>query len=345
MVDSEILIPVVIILALLFTYTNGFQDGSSVAASGIASLSMSPRQAVSLVAVFEFIGAIAGGTAVATTIQSIAHWPSQGVLLPVLMSALVAAISWNFVTRSLGIPSSSTHALVGGILGAVAAAGGVNLINWGEMNQLWNATGVSRVICSLMLSPPSGFVAGYLFLNLFTFLLRRATMKANSWVQRSQWLAVSALAFGHGSNDPAKSMGLIILALTSAGVTNLGGVPFYIKLVTGIAMVLGVISFAQLIVKRVGTGIYKLRPLHALCSELASASILTGASLTGGPVSASQVIASSIMGVGAGARFRGVQWLVAKDMLLAWLLTIPCSGLLAALIHAVLLSHLSPVVK
>lgn len=341
-VDSEILIPVVIILALLFTYTNGFQDGSTVAASGIASLSMSPKQAVLLVAACEFLGAIAGGTAVATTIQSIAHWPSAGILMPVLMSGLVSAIAWNFITRSLGIPSSSTHALVGGIIGAVLAACGSSSIVWGHLNQIWNATGVQRVVCSLLLSPPAGFIAGYLFLNLFTILLRRATMKANVWVQRSQWLAVSALAFGHGSNDPAKSMGLIILALSSAGVSHLSNGTFYIKIVTGVAMVLGVVSFAQLIVKRVGTGIYKLRPLHALCSELASACILTTASMTGGPVSASQVIASSIMGVGAGARFRGVQWLVAKDMLLAWLLTIPCSGLLAALVYVALLSHLIP---
>jgi PiT family inorganic phosphate transporter len=335
--NVDVLVPAVIILALVFTYTNGFQDGSSVAASGIASLSMSPRQAILLVSIFEFVGAIAGGTAVAHSIQAIAAWPNSLSLLPVLASGLTAAISWNFLTRFLGIPSSSTHALVGGILGAVCSAGAADSIIWGEPNQLWNATGVAKVVCSLLLSPLTGFLAGYVFLIGSTFLLRQATMKVNPLIQKSQWLAVSALAFGHGANDPAKSMGVIILALGAGGVTHLSIVPVYIKVITGVAMVLGVVSFAHTIVKRVGTGIYKLRPLHALCSEMASAVVVVSNSLTGGPVSASQVVASSIMGVGAGARFKGVQWLVAKDMLLAWLLTIPCSALLAALLHVLLL--------
>lgn len=341
LLNADVLVPAVIILALVFTYTNGFQDGSSVAASGIASLSMSPRQAILLVAFFEFLGAIAGGTAVAHTIRSIAAWPHNGSLLPVLMSALVAAISWNYLTRFFGIPSSSTHALVGGIVGALCSAGGAGSIIWGEPHQLWNATGVSKVICSLLLSPLVGFVSGYLFLSMLTFLLRRATMKVRPIIQKSQWLAVSVLAFGHGANDPAKSVGVIVLALSAGGVAYLTVVPFYIKVLTGIAMVLGVVSFAHAIVRRVGTGIYKLRPLHALCAEMSSAAVVFGNSLLGGPVSASQVIASSIMGVGAGARFKGVQWLVAKDMLLAWLLTIPCSALLAAGLHSLFLQRFS----
>lgn len=340
MLDLSIAVPAVIILSLLFTYTNGFQDGSTVAASGIASLAMSPRAAVLLVAAFEFLGAIAGGTAVAHTIQAIALWPTGVAILPILMSALVAAIAWNYVTRFLGIPSSSSHALVGGILGGLFASGGSQLIAWGHVNFLWNATGVTKIFASLLLSPLVGFAAGFVLLRLFTVLLSRATMKANEFVQRAQWLAVPALAFGHGSNDPAKSMAVIILALNAAGTEQILAVPVSIKIVTGMAMVLGVVSFAHTIVKRVGTGIYKLRPLHALTSELASAAVVIGNSATGGPVSASQVIASSIMGVGAGARFRGVQWLVAKDMLVAWALTIPCSAFLSAVLYAALFSRL-----
>lgn len=340
MADPTILIPAVIILALLFTYTNGFQDGSTVAASGIASLALSPRRAVLLVALCEFIGAIAGGTAVAKTIQSVAVWPDGANLLAILMSSLIAAILWNFLTRCLGIPSSSTHALVGGILGALFSSGSGDTIFWGQTNQLWNATGVSKVVCSLFLSPVTGFLAGYFFLHVLTTALRQATMKINPWVQRAQVFTVAALAFGHGANDPAKSMGVIMVALSAGGLGDVSTVPLYIRALTGLAMVLGVLSFAHSIVKQVGTGIYKLRPLHALSAELASSAVVLTNSLSGGPVSASQVIASSIMGVGAGARFKGVQWLVAKDMLVAWLLTIPCAGIIAACLHCLLISHI-----
>ncbi|MBY0358672.1 MAG: inorganic phosphate transporter [Candidatus Obscuribacterales bacterium] len=322
------LVVLVIGLCLVFTFTNGLQDGSSVTAGIIASRALSPARTVLMVAAAEFLGAMFGGSAVANTIGSITSWPKDKTILPVLAAGILAAILWNFLTKVLRFPSSSTHALVGGILGALFAAGGTKYIVWGHF-AFEDSSGIAKVILSLFASPLLGFVFGYLLLHLATFLLLRATQKINVWLKWGQCLSVSLLAFGHGANDPQKTMGIILLALNASGFYQGQEIPFWVRLACGMSIVLGVFSLAPGIVKRVGTGIYRIRTLHGFILEAASGLIVLFSSVTGCPVATSQVVASTVIGVGSGERFKDVRWLVAKDILISWLLTIPCSAIFA----------------
>lgn len=331
---QEVILVAVILLALTFTYTNGFQDGSSVAASAIGSRALNPFQAIALVCVFEFLGAIFGGSLVANSIQAVTSWPVGPSLVSILAAGLLAAVIWNYITRLLRFPSSSTHALVGGILGAVyAASGDFKYIVWGTPGNIVHATGVCKVVMALFVSPLVGFAVGYLLLGIANFCLRNATTRVNKPIKELQWLTLAILAFGHGANDTQKAMGVIVLALQALGHTSHFEIPLWTRVATGTAMVLGVAALVPGIVRRVGTGIYKLRPIHGLATQISASLILVTASLTGGPASATQVISSAVMGVGTADRIKGVRWLVAKDMLIAWFLTIPCSAFVATVLY------------
>ncbi|MBX3076326.1 inorganic phosphate transporter [Candidatus Obscuribacterales bacterium] len=336
-----LMVALVVALGLCFTYTNGFQDGSSVAAGAIASRAFTRPQAVLLVATFEFLGAMLGGSAVAGTISGITNWPADPSLLPVLASALAGAILWNLITKVLGVPSSSTHALVGGVLGAVlAGAGDFRYIIWGSPGLIVNSHGFWRIIMSLVISPIFGFAVGYAVLLFAVAILRRANAELNETLKRWQFVAVPMLAFGHGANDSQKTMGIIALSLYAAGLGLKHEVPLWVRLITAVALTLGVVSLVPRIVRRVG-GIYKLRPLHGLVVEGSSALIVLGASATGGPLAASQVIASTVIGAGTAERKKGVHWIIAREMVRAWFLTIPCSATLAWILFSLLFVHLN----
>jgi len=331
--QTSILLVLVIGLSVVYTYTNGFQDGSSVAASAISCRALSRMQAVTLVTVFEILGALFGGSAVANTIGAITSWPAHPSLLPVLAIGLFSAIAWNYATKLMKVPSSSTHALVGGIVGAVVAGGrGFRYVVWGTPDHIMHANGVWKVVLSLFLSPLIGFVAGYFCIVLAVFLLLKATTRINEPLKKCQWVTVAALAFGHGANDTQKAMGVIVLGLNAAGVAHSSEIPLWVRILVGTAMGCGIVSLVPGIVKRVGN-IYRMRPIHGLVTEFASAVVVLAGSATGGPVSASQVIASTVMGVGTAQRRKGVHWLIARDMLMAWFLTIPCAGALAAFLY------------
>jgi len=341
-VPLEILFILVLAICLTYTYTNGFQDGSSVSASAIGSRALTPLQTVSLVATFELGGALFGGSSVASTVHSITSWPDRPDLLPVLASGLSGAVLWNFITRQLRFPSSSTHALIGGLLGALfAASGNDRYIVWGDPDSVLHSTAVWRVAFGLFLSPLIGFTAGCALTKIGTSCLSRASTRVNRTLCRAQWLSTAVLAFGHGANDTQKAMGVMLIALRAVGMNAGQGVPLWIRLVVGATMVGGVASLATGIVRRVGSGIYKLRPLHGLVTQVGSAAILVGASLTGAPVSATQVISSCVMGAGFAERRKGVHWLVAKDMLMSWFFTIPCAALLSWTLHVTALHWLS----
>ena len=328
-----------LILGCLFAYTNGFQDGSSVAASPIACRSMRRFVAVALTATFEFGGALFGGSKVASSISQITNYPRNGTFLVVLVCALTGAITWNFVTRVLRVPSSSTHALVGGLIGAIfASTGNFQYIVFGDFNWLLHPTGVCKVIAALFISPLIGFLAGYLTLHLVTIIFASATSRLNRTLKRAQWLVLPVLAFGHGANDTQKVMGLVVMALSTQTFGQSladGEIPLWVRVTVGVFMALGVVAMAPGLVKRVGAGIYKQRPVHGFVTELASSVVVLTGSLSGGPVSASQVIASTVMGVGFAQRRKGVHWLVAKDMLMAWFLTIPSAGFTAFLVYKI----------
>jgi inorganic phosphate transporter, PiT family len=255
---TAVVLAVVILLALFFVYSNGFQDGSSVAATAISCRALSPLQAIALVATFEFLGAMLGGSSVAATIQSITNLPIRPNMLPLLASGLLAAVIWNVFTRILRLPSSSTHALIGGMVGGVIAGSGTTkYVVWGQFGDIVNATGVARVAVSLFLSPVIGFLFGYACLRLIYALLIRASTRVNRRLKELQWLTVACLAFGHGANDTQKAMGILILSLQAVGLWHENYIPWWIRVAVGLAMALGIVSLAPGIVKRVGSGIYK----------------------------------------------------------------------------------------
>jgi PiT family inorganic phosphate transporter len=345
-VDPHAFLISVILISCVFTYTNGFQDGSSVAATAIATKAIPPYATIFIVALFEFMGAYFGGSAVAQAIRSITSYPDRASILPVLASGLTAAIFWNYFTRAVKIPSSSTHALIGGILGAVITEShGAQYITWGTIDHVIQATGLWKVIFSLFLSPLIGFGAGYLLLLIMIALLIRANRKIEKVINILQLFVTSALAFGHGANDTQKAMGLIVLALNAVDPSQSTEIPNWVRILSGSAMAFGVISFAPGIVKRIGQGIFKVTSLHALTAQAASAIVVLYGSASGGPISASQVIASSVIGVGAAQRGKGVHWLVARDMLAAWFFTIPGAAIMAFLIHSVFFHWLELLIK
>ncbi|MBZ0188616.1 MAG: inorganic phosphate transporter, partial [Candidatus Obscuribacterales bacterium] len=259
----------------------------------------------------------------------------------VLASGLTAAIVWNFTMRRFGVPSSSTHAFVGGIIGAViAGCGSTTYLIFGSPGMLYNSTGIWKVLLSLFLSPVVGFLLSFLALLICSKLLVNASSSLNEPLKRMQWLAVPLLAFGHGANDTQKVMGIIVLAICAAGYDAGGDIPFWVRLSTASAMSAGVATLAPGIVKRVSS-IYRQRPLHGLVTESTSALIVCFASLTGGPLAASQVIASTVIGAGTAERLKGVHWNATRDMIRTWLLTIPCSALSAWLLYELIFVHLN----
>ena len=325
-----------VIVVVLFDYTNGFHDASNIVATVIASRAMTPVQAVALVAFFEFLGPLLGGTAVADTIggfvdlQQLAG--TQSVLL--VLCGVLGAICWNLMTWWLGIPSSSSHALVGGLVGVVTIAAGPDHVVWG-FRELANGrvTGVTKILLALLLSPLIGFILGYAVHVLMRFLLRSARPTVNRRLRRVQFLTAAGLAFAHGANDAQKSMGVITMLLLTGGFLPRFDVPLWVVLLCATAITLGILSGGWRIVRTVGFGIYKLRPLHAVDAQLAAGSVVLFSAWLGAPVSTTHVVSSSIMGIGASERVHAVRWGKAKEILAAWIVTFPAAATLAVLLY------------
>jgi PiT family inorganic phosphate transporter len=332
-----ILTIVAVAIVLFFDYTNGFHDAANIVATIIASRAMTPAQAVIIVGTFEFLGPLLGGTAVANTIgKFITLSDVQALLsLAILISGLVGAIVWNLATWYFGIPSSSSHALVGGLIGAVCVSAGIDHVVWGfsELMQ-GRLTGITKVLASLILSPLLGFWAGFLILRLFKFALTAATPAANKGLRYAQFVTSAGLAFSHGANDAQKSMGMLTLALLLGGFIDEFVVPFWVMLSCAAAITLGILSGGWRIVRTLGFSIYRVRPVHALSSQLTSALIIMSASVLGAPVSTTHVVATSIMGIGAAERPKSVRWKKAKDIGITWLITIPGSAIVAIITFA-----------
>ncbi|MCJ7640492.1 MAG: inorganic phosphate transporter [Desulfobacterales bacterium] len=319
---------VVVALALFFGYTNGFHDAANVVATIIATGAMSPRMALGMAALGEFIGPFLFGTAVAQTIEKsiidIAAFDVRVLELSIslIIAALIGAIGWNLITWFRGLPSSSSHALVGGLVGAVWVAYGPDKIIW---------RGLLYVILVLFLSPILGFIFGALFLRITFYLSRNATPKATYFFNRMQILSSIALSLSHGANDAQKPMGVIMMSLVVLGFSPSLHIPFWVIISCATVIALGTASGGWRIIKTVGSKIYRLRSVHAFCAQTSSASVILAASLMGGPVSTTHVVSSSIMGVGAEQRMSAVRWGVAKNIMLAWLITIPASAGMAGL--------------
>jgi PiT family inorganic phosphate transporter len=332
----SILVIVAVITVLLFDYTNGFHDAANIIATVIASRAMTPAQAVMIVATFEFLGPLLGGTAVANTIGGFVKLDDLPRLtaLTVVLSGLLGAIGWNLITWWRGIPSSSSHALVGGLIGAVLAAAGIDHVAWG-FSELMNGhvTGVTKVLLALILSPLFGFWVGFALHRFTNYLLRGARPSLNRHLRHGQFVTAAGLAFAHGANDGQKSMGILTLVLLLGGFIDRFHVPFWVTLACSVALTLGILSGGWRIVRTLGFSIYKVRPLHALNSHLTSASVVLGASLLGAPVSTTHVVTTSIMGIGASERPRAVRWAKAKEIATTWGVTIPGAAIVALLVY------------
>ncbi len=328
-----------VVIVLLFDYTNGFHDAANIIATVIASRAMTPVKAVIIVGTFEFLGPLLGGTAVANTIGKFVDLGGLPTILSltVLVSGLGGAIVWNLFTWWKGIPSSSSHALVGGLIGAIVLAVGGQHVVWG-FSELANGhfTGVTKVLLALVLSPIIGFGVGYFIHTVASFALRAARPRVNRNLRLGQYLTAATLAFSHGANDAQKSMGMLTLILLLGGFIPTFEVPFWVMLSCAAALTLGILSGGWRIVRTLGFAIYKVRPLHALNSQLTSAGVILTASLVGAPVSTTHVVATSILGIGASERPRSVRWGKAREIVTTWLVTIPAAALTGAIIYALI---------
>jgi PiT family inorganic phosphate transporter len=326
-VGAELVLAVT--LAAAFALTNGFHDASNAIATLVATRGATPGQAVALSAVFNMAGAVLLGTAVANTIATIVELPADQTVA-VVGSALAGATTWNLVTWWKGLPSSSGHALVGGLVGAALAEGGTGAVLWGGFEG-WHPVGVVGALVALVVSPVLGLALGYLLLRVLHRWSRRWTVAMRGPTVGAGWLASAGLSFSHGANDAQKAMGVIAALLLAAGVTDELTVPLWAKVVTGLALTVGTAAGGWRIVRTIGRRIFPLSPLDSLASQVASTAVIYTASVVGAPVSTTQVVASSVVGTGGGRRRWGhVRWEVVREMLVAWVTTIPAAGLLAA---------------
>ncbi len=310
-----------LILALAFDFLNGFHDSSNIVATVISSRALRPRVALILAAIAEFSGPFLFGVAVAKTIgEDLLHGEVLGI--QVIIAALIAAVLWNLLTWYLGIPSSSSHALVGGMLGAGILEHGLGVVQ---------IPGLVKILLALLLSPPLGLLAGFLVMRLTLWLVRGASPKVNSVFRRLQVITLISLGLSHGTNDAQKTMGIITLGLVSLGYLETFQVPLWVITISAGAIALGTSLGGWRLIRTLGGRIFRIRPIHGLTSQVAGAAVILGAALVGGPVSTTQVLSSTIMGAGAAERLSKVRWMILRDMAVAWALTIPATAGVAAL--------------
>jgi PiT family inorganic phosphate transporter len=319
---------VAIVLATVFAGTNGLHDASNAIATLVATRAARPRQAILLAAAFNLLGPFLVGSAVADTIGGIVT-VSPSAVAEVIGCGLAAAVTWNLATWRLGLPSSSGHALVGGFVGAGLVEGGADAIRWGGLEH-GHPVGVVGTLIALAISPPLGALGAFLLIRLLRALARHATRRWNAPVNAGQWGMSAALAFSHGANDAQKSVGVIAALLLADGRIDSLSSPGWAKLLCALALTTGTALGGWRIIRTVGRRIYRIEPIDGLSSQTASAAVIFGASLAGAPASTTQVVASSVVGVGAGrARWRHVHWAIVRHMALAWVITIPATAALA----------------
>lgn len=317
-------IGLVIVLALAFDFINGFHDTANAIATCIATRSLSPRTAIIMSAFLNFVGAMVS-TGVAKTIGGEIVTSPQMVDSTVLIAALFAAIVWNLFTWKIGMPSSSSHALIGGVLGAVTISYGTGAIN---------GNGVFMIVAGLIGSPVIAMFSGYVIMTLLFILFRNVgRSKVNYISLHIQSLSAAVMAFSHGSNDAQKCMGIITLALLSGGYIGELEVPFLVKIACAFAMCAGTSVGGWRIIRTVGNKIFRLEPVNGLAADINSALTIFTATFLHLPVSTTHVVTGSIMGVGWAKRFRAVHWNVAYSMVGAWVMTIPSTAAVGALVY------------
>ncbi len=313
---------VVLVLAVVFDYINGFHDTANAIATSVATRALRPQHAILMAAAFNFIGAFAG-TAVAKTVGA-GLVNEATTSQAIVVAALLGAIAWNLLTWRLGIPSSSSHALIGSLLGATILAAGMGAVKW---------TGVvGSVLVPLVSSPVLGFIGAFFLMIALYWIFRRARRRPMTrGFRRLQVLSAGYMAFAHGSNDAQKTMGIVTLALFSAGVIPTVDVPVWVIVMAASAISLGTAVGGWRIMRTMGRKVVELEPIHGFAAETTAATVLLVTAHLGMPVSTTHVISSAIMGVGSSKGPRGVRWGVARTILIAWVVTIPATAVAGAL--------------
>ena len=316
-------------LALAFALTSGFHDAADAIATLVATRAARPGQAIVLAAVFNVLGAVLFGTAVASAVASIVD-VSGDAAIAVVGSSVFAALIWNLVTWWFGLPVSSGHSLVGGLMGAGFAVGGAGAVRWGGIES-GQPVGVAGVLIALALAPIAGFIIGLFTDRVARRALVRATARTARPLRASQWALSAAVGFGHGSNDAQKLMGVIAVLLVAGGYQQEFGVPLWVKVATGAALTLGTALGGWRIVRTIGTGIFRLRPIDGAASQAGAATVLLSASALGAPVSTTHVVTSAVVGAGGGRRrWAHIRWQVVRSIGAGWLLTLPVTAALGA---------------
>lgn len=326
--ELQFLILTVIVLALLFDFINGFHDTANAIATSVSTRAIKPAHAIIMAAALNFLGAIYS-TGVAKTIGGDIVASAEMVDEHIIIAALIGSIVWNLFTWYVAMPSSSSHALVGGIIGAVLVSTGSTGLNF---------IGIGKIVLSLIASPLLAIFSGFIVMTvLFLLFGRFAPSALNGRFKKMQILSAATMAFSHGSNDAQKSMGIITLALLSGGYLSSFEVPDYVKFLCAAAMACGTALGGWRIIRTIGGKIFKLEPISGFAADLNSSIVIFSATLLHLPVSTTHVVSGSIMGVGTAKRIRAVRWGVAQQMLVAWVLTIPCTAVMGALAYQIVL--------
>lgn len=325
MPDTSLII-LVVVLALTFDFINGFHDTANAIATCVSTRAIRPGVAIVGTAILNFLGAMIS-TGVAKTIGGDIVTSASMINEVIIVAGLIGAIIWNLVTWWFGMPSSSSHALIGGIIGAVIISVGVSALNgWG----------ILKIVLSLIISPVAAMAVGYILMKIvFAICHSYKPAKVNLTANRLQIISAALMAFSHGSNDAQKSMGIITLALLSGGFIGSLEVPDIVKLLCAAAMACGTSVGGWKIIRTVGGKIFKMHPIHGFAADLNSSLVIFSATMLHLPVSTTHVVSGSIMGVGSAERVKAVHWDVARQMVTAWVMTIPCTALMGAISYLI----------
>ncbi len=329
MPNIEFLLALIIGIALIFDITNGIHDSANAIATVVSTKVMSPLVAVCMAAVLNFVGAFVG--------TKVAHTIGSGIVNPdlvtgcqeIVLAALLGAICWNLITWWLGLPSSSSHALIGGLMGATINYRGWAVLNWHNI--------IDKIVIPLFMSPLAGFIGGYLLMVLIAWIFQNANPhKCNKRFRIMQIFSSGFMATSHGMNDAQKTMGIITLALYSFNHVSDMTIPLWVKIASASAMFIGTVTGGWRIIKTMGHGIFRMEPIHGFAAETAAASVIITASFFGAPISTTHAISTSVMGVGASKRISAVHWDTVGKIIFAWIVTIPAAALTTALIFEIM---------
>lgn len=327
--DTILLITILIVFfAVVFDFINGFHDTANAIATSVSTKALKPRHAIILASVMNFVGAMTFTGVAQTITKDIVDPFTLGNGSLVILAALLAAISWNLITWYYGIPSSSSHALIGSIAGAAIAAAGFNALHY---------SGFITIIKALIFSPLIAFVIGFIVYSIFKVVFRNNNLaKTNKRFRRFQIVTAALQAYSHGTNDAQKAMGIITMALIVNGYQSSSDIQTWVQFICALAMALGTAVGGWRIIKTVGGKIMKIRPVNGVAADVTGAAVIIGATIAHLPVSTTHVITSSIMGVGTSHRVKGVQWGTAKTMVFTWVITLPISATLAGVAYFIL---------